>query len=365
MSITYQSRFDGLRIVTDEGQWFTLYNSNFVNGGGFGEVFKLDDDLVVKLYYDNPIKSTLREKLLTLCAQKDTFNELIVSPLQMVRIEGQQPSQASGYIMKYIPDAKPCTFMKWKNSISQSEEDIFDYTVANLIHDLSLAISSLHENRVFVCDLKPENILISELRPYIIDFDSCSIPNYQGESFTIQYLDPIIRGNVPDAVGSNEEFSALSDWWALAVISFEMFLGVSPWSGIHPQFRKDPLTFRSYNYSAVIFDPLVRPPLKELRNPEWLENKPKLKNYYKNIFSPDPHSRISIIDILDLYFPQEVEFVQEHEKVYNIMDRLLKDDRQRKFFETIWRDIVAKARKRALGKEQARIQLLDMMYSAE
>ncbi len=360
---TYQSRFDGARIVTDRGQRYTLSNSDYIGGGRDGEVFQLNSHLAVKMYSNNPIDSVLREKLLTLCGQneQEAFHELVVSPIQMIRLEKQTANQEAGFIMKYLPDAKPLSDMRWKNSIKPEEEKAFDQMIANIIYDLSDGLENLHANRVFMCDLKPDNILVSNLRPYLIDFDSCSMPNYPGETFTIPYLDPRIRDGVPNAVGSNEEFSDLTDWWALAVIAFELFMGVLPWAGIHPQYRKDPLAVRSFNYSAVIFDPMVRTPKFGMRDPRWLEEKPKIKEYFKRIFS-SPEPAVPIVEILNTYFPRE-EFPQRPEQAINLIDKLVGDARQIQFFKALWDAMIEKARERASERKPGRINILDVMYS--
>jgi len=363
MSLTYQSKFDGVTIISDSGGVYTLSNAAYIDGGKDGEVFKLDKDVVVKMYPQYPIEASMREKLSTLCSQSKNFHNLVVAPLQLVHLAGQSKTQSAGFIMKYIQQAKPINCLSWKPSISPTEEPLFDQMIANLLYEVSEALESLHANRVFVCDLKPQNILVSNLRPYLIDFDSCSIPNYPGESFTIQYLDPRIREHVPDAVGPNEEFSALSDWWALAVIAFELFMGVSPWSGNHPKYRKEPYVFRSFNYSAVILDPMVQPHKFDMRNPEWLEGKPKIKNYFKQIFSSDKNSRVPMFDVLDAYFPRD-EISHRTQSADELMARLVRDDRERQFWENLWNDMIEKARKKSKEREKERIQLLDVMYSA-
>ncbi len=364
MSTTYQSIFDGVTLVTDIGERYTLSNSDYIGSGKDGEIFKLNDNMAVKMYLEHPIKQNLLDKLTTLYSQRKSFHELVVAPTQLVRIEGRPTNQAVGFTMKYLPKAKELDSIRWRPSILPTEEPIFDQMIANFIYEIGDALESLHANRVFMCDLKPQNILVSNLRPYLIDFDSCSMPNYPGESFTIQYLDPRIRDHVPDAIGRNEEFSALTDWWALSVIAFELFMGVSPWSGIRNDLRRDPLAFRSFNYSAVIFDEKVNPPKFEMRNRQWLDSKPRLKAFFKNIFSPDPSSRVPMADILNAYFPRE-EIIQRSDQANILIATLVQDDRQRQFLKAVFDELVEKARKRYSERERTRIHLLDMMYSPE
>ncbi len=67
MSTGYHSRFDGTTIITDDGRRFTLSDSCYLGGGKDGEVFRLDDQLAVKMYSTCPVSASLREKLITLC----------------------------------------------------------------------------------------------------------------------------------------------------------------------------------------------------------------------------------------------------------------------------------------------------------
>jgi serine/threonine protein kinase len=362
MSTTFQATFDGVILVTDVGERFTLSNDDYIGMGKDGEIFKLNDEKAVKIYFEHPIKKNLLDKLITLQGQRKSFHELVVAPTQMVRVEGQPPDKVAGFIMKYLPEAKELDSIRWKSSIPKAEEPAFDQIIANFIYDVSDALESLHANRVFMCDLKPQNILVSNLRPYLVDFDSCSMPNYPGESYTIQYLDPRIRDRVPDAIGRNEEFSALTDWWALGVIGFELFMGVSPWSGNRNDLKKDPLAFRSFNYSAVIFDEKVKPPV-QLRDPKWLESKPRLKTFFKGIFSPDPSRRVPMADVLNAYFPRE-EVNQPTDKAKTLITTLFPNDRDLQFVRSLLDELEKNARKKYIDREKERIHLLDMMYSA-
>jgi serine/threonine protein kinase len=361
MTITYQSHLDGVIAVTDSGKRYTLSNSNYLGGGKDGEVFRLDDEYAAKIYTENPIPHSLHEKLTILSNQKKKFHDSAVSPKEVLRLEGQSATDASGFIMKYLPEAKPLDHLKWNPAIDAKDEPVFDQALATFIYDISDALENLHSNRVFVGDLKPDNIMVSGMKAYIVDFDACSLlPDYPGNSFTIQYVDPRLREGIPAGRGPYE-FSAGSDWWALAVIAFELFMGVSPWSGIHPNFRKDPLAFRSYNYSAVLFDDMVRPPAKYLRGRDWLDSKPRIKNFFRGIFSKNPASRVPIAEVLDGYFPRD-QFAEESARVISRVESLLLSDRERLFIERPINDLQEQALKKAVKRDQARIQLLDMMY---
>ena len=365
MAASYTSRFHGSVIVTSGGERHLLSNEMFVDAGQDGEVFRVGD-MAVKVYSENPISRQKREKLMTLCAQRGRFHRCVVAPVEMVRLEGHSSDKAAGFTMEFLPFARQLDAIRWQPDMSVEEEKIFDRTVAAILCQLCEALQSLHANRVFVCDLKPLNVLLCELRPYIVDFDSCALPGYAGESFTVEYLDPRIRDSVPEAMGANEQFSAESDWWALGVIAFKLFMGVSPWAGIHPDFRRQPHIYRSFNYSAVLFDPRVRPPSVGLRDAAWLDARPKLRRYFQGIFSADPSARVPIAPALDIYFPRGEESDGAASRAAAaVMERLAIDPRELEFTRSIRDEIVRRSPRESEEREEVLVRFLDGMFGAD
>lgn len=355
MSQAYESRFHGTVIATDSGQEYTLSNAAYRGGGLEGEVFQLDNRLAVKMYTSD-IGDQLREKLATLCAQRERFHEMVVTPLQMVRLKGQAKKQVAGFVMKYLPDAKAIDEYRWNKSINADKEDRFDTMIAHFLYDLSDGLANLHGNRVFMGDLKPQNVLVSNHRAFLVDFDSCSLPAYPSTSATIQYVDPELRGGVPNALGPYE-FSARSDWWALGVIAFELFIGASPWSGVNPNMRKDPFEVRSFNYSAVLLDPIVRPAVGYTRPKEWFDRKEKIKNYFaigKGLFSKNLNKRVPMTGVLEGYFPRKKELGTNY--VVPVKQELTDEE---EFFRRPLEDFRRLAENR---REKARLQMLDLMF---
>jgi hypothetical protein len=360
MSKTYESRFHGTVIITESGQEFTLSNSAFIDAGGEGEVFQLDTRYAVTMY-TREISDQLREKLATLCAQRSTFHEMVVSPLQLVRVKGQPKKQVAGFVMRYLPDATSIKTFRWTKSIAGDQEERFDTMIAHFIYDLSDGLANLHSNRVFMADLKPENILVSNHRAYFVDFDSCSLPAYPSTSATIQYVDPELRGGVPNALGPYE-FSARSDWWALGVIAFELFIGVSPWSGSNPNMRRDPLEVRSFNYSAVLLDPIVKPPVGYTRPKEWFARREKIRNYFeigKGIFSKKLNKRVPMTGVLEGYFPRKKELGSSY---FVPVNQEMTEDEE--FGKQVLEDFRKIAEERGRQREKARVDMLDLMFGS-
>ena len=98
-----------------------------------------------------------------------------------------------------------------------------------LIYELYNSLHKLHTSNIILGDLNPSNILYNfdTRKPCFIDMDSASVGKYGCVAFTPSYLDPLVE----DA-GKNSEglykFSPMSDYFAMAVIAHELFVGARP-----------------------------------------------------------------------------------------------------------------------------------------
>lgn len=293
------SEFDGLEVVADSGDSFAISDSKRLGGGIAGDVFQVSDHYAAKLYYDYAKSDHLIEKVRLLCARAHHLHPTIVAPRALLYPGGDTSRrEVIGFLMTYIPDACPITRHCWSPLVP--DIPAFDRFTANLLHDLCDGIKTLHQNRVYLADIKPENILVAENRAFIVDFDSCSfLPEYPGENFTLQFVDPLLREE-PLSQGPYD-FSAASDWWALAVVAFELLLGISPWAGNDPQRRTGPniQALRSFHYSAVYLNSGVHYPVANARPAQWVQQYSALYQYFQQIFSPDPDARIPISAALE------------------------------------------------------------------
>lgn len=310
MSLKPVMRYAGSTVVTRAGKQFSLVESGFLRNGGEGEVYRVDDEHAVKVYLDQPVQSQYRSKLDTLCVlrAKGKLPESAVAPIDLVRFLHQPAGHAAGFIMKFLPDAKEIDRCgaRWNSSVTSTDEPALDLTIANLIYDVSEAIAHLHRiegSPIYMADLNPGNILISGRRPYLIDFDSCFLRGYPADSKKLEYVDPLLRGSDAKNQGPYQ-FEPRNDWWPLAVIAFKLFIGVSPWTGEHPSYTSE--VTRSYHNLAVYFDSEVKPPDATFTRPErWLLDRPKIREYFKGIFSKDIAKRMPMVNALKEYFPRQ------------------------------------------------------------
>ena len=113
--------------------------------------------------------------------------------------------------------------------IKQSKKNIPLKFIKLILHDIYLALSYLHKNKIIYRDLKPENILldIKEGKSILIDFGLSKKINDKDELNEIcgtnEYIPPeVIKGNK-----YNIEF----DYWTFGILSYEILYGFPPFRG--------------------------------------------------------------------------------------------------------------------------------------
>ena len=293
--IERDSLFDGAEISINDEK-IRLTNATFLDEGGDAEVHKINADVSIKIYKEPERAEELENKLTILREKASTFHPSVVAPQELV-FRGDE-KKVVGFSMKFLPDAQKLEDYFWQPDIP-TDENKFDQQVANMLFDLCEGLKAIHRSRVVVGDLKPDNILVSKGEAFFVDFDSASLlPEYPADSYTPDYVDPRLKNDVS---AEPQGFDPESDWFALGVVAFEMFMGTQPWGGSHPKLRNK--TLRSFNYSIVGFDSDTKSP-PSMRPISWFNNKPELKRYFQSLFSPDVFSRHSIEYVLERYYPR-------------------------------------------------------------
>ena len=141
-----------------------------------------------------------------------------------------------------LPDGKPYIVMQYiegivlRHAIQAKPEGMDLERAASIIKQIGMALSAVHEKKIYHRDLKPENIMLQALgrgneQVKIVDFgiakikESVSGPSTitgAGTAGTIVYMSPEqLRG---------EKVTAASDIYALAIIAYEMVTGRRPFA---------------------------------------------------------------------------------------------------------------------------------------
>lgn len=278
-----------------------LEEDNNLGLGGEGTVYRVlnSKDLAVKIYHDAERASSLQEKIIALCNLNPRLPDNAICPIEPVFDHNISPPIFRGFTMKYIKNAKTLDKFKW-NKDRNIKDVSFDSHTANILYDICDGLKSIHRARIVIGDLKPENIIVANGCAYFIDFDSVNIISFgQYGPATLNYLDPRLRRYDPNASGPFL-FDVQSDWWALGVIAFELFLGHHPWQGRSTTLRNIPV--RSFNYSAFYFDNEVKPPINA-RSKDWFNGKDRLKAFFEQIFSdhdtPRPYLDFALLSCFE------------------------------------------------------------------
>jgi hypothetical protein len=190
----------------------------FVAAGGEGSIYARGD--VAYKIYDDPARAIAAGKIAELAR---IAHPAVLTPRELLHSEdGGAPI---GYAMKFLPSAwtlaelVPSAFWK-RHGLGPADAQ----AIAVRLHD---AIAAVHAAGCCVGDLSAANVLVERgsLRPHLVDTDSFQTPRFSATAITPEIRDPRARGG---------RFDAGSDWFAFAVLAFELFTGLHPFKGRHP-----------------------------------------------------------------------------------------------------------------------------------
>lgn len=218
-----------LTIVIPPHDVIKLSPNDFLASGGEGEVYKKGNQLFK--IYTNKLSFDLEEKVSLLSKLKHSS---VIAPLSVIYDEQQHPI---GFNMNYIkgePLVKTFT-NDWRNQ----ENFTFDDTV-RLVERLREITQFAHNNKALIVDGNELNYLVQHDKPFIIDVDSWQIGRFKATA---------IMNSIRDF--SKSDFSDLTDWFSWAVITFQIFAGIHPYKGKHPDFKMGELEARVKQHVSV------------------------------------------------------------------------------------------------------------------
>lgn len=206
-----------MRVWVDDEGWVVLDDGALLAEGGQGRVFALGRR-AYKLA-STPDAVLDPRKLAALATITDPH---VVRPLASIReAPGGRPV---GHVMARIERVVP--WMQLVPKATRTRLGIDRDAALRLCERLQQVVSGLHARGIAVVDLSGANVLVDVRRrePYLIDLDSVALPGFAATAITPQITDPLAGGR----------FGAASDWFALAVLAFELLVGIHPFRGTHP-----------------------------------------------------------------------------------------------------------------------------------
>lgn len=206
--------------------------------GGEGAVY-LKNGLVFKIFLDaNKAKANgMLEKIALLSQLRHPF---LVAPKDVLL---DDKHNVIGY---YMDEAKGAPLMKIFTNSWRDVNAFSNVQSIELVENMREAVTQAHAFGAIMVDANETNYLAHGVQPRVIDVDSWQIGRHKATAIM-----PSIRDFHAKVFDTN------SDWFSWAVVSFQVFTGVHPYKGTHPDFKKGDMQARM-QANASVFDKRVR-----------------------------------------------------------------------------------------------------------
>jgi hypothetical protein len=160
-----------------------------------------------------------------------------------------------GCTMRFVADAYSlCQLFtmafKQRNGVTQDK-------VAKMVENMQEVLLHVHEHGVIVVDLNEMNLLADKAFGKVswIDVDSWQTPSFPATA---------IMDSVRD--WNTKSFTELSDWFSFAIVTFQLWMGIHPYKGSHPQVKglKERMTANLSVFNSAVGIPKMCPPLDSI-----------------------------------------------------------------------------------------------------
>ena len=196
-----------------------LTQSDFLAGGGEGNVY-VHGNKAFKIY-TNPKHMIPERKISELSTIK--LNN-VIRPLDILLDPKKQPV---GYSMRYLSNTHP--LCRVFTQAFKDREGVDGPTVMRLVKCLKDGVIGIHDAGILVVDLNEMNFLIDKAftEVFFIDVDSYQTPTFPATAIMESIKDPHAGG----------KWSKDTDWYSFGIISFQLFTGIHPYKGKHPDIK--------------------------------------------------------------------------------------------------------------------------------
>jgi hypothetical protein len=271
-----------------------LNEKDYVASGGEAKIY-VKDGFAYKIYHeDKTVLNTDKIKELQKIQDKN-----VLTPKDILYLN----NDVVGYRMEYKDKTHPLCKLFTKSF--KQKNNIDNEKVVNLIERMYKSIETIHNSNCLIVDLNEMNILISNRFkiPYFIDTDSYQTPSFKATA---------IMNSIRDFSVKNQKWNEMSDWYSFGILTFQMFMGIHPYKGNHPNFKSNEWIKRM-EMGISVFD-------KDAKLPPAFSNfdiipKQYLK-WFKDIFLNN--ARLKPPKIVDNYVIYEKESLVDINADFNI-----------------------------------------------
>lgn len=279
-----------------------LEKNDYVTEGGEGQIYK-KNKLVFKIYTDLS-KMVPEGKIKEL--QELNVNDQIIVPLDILL---DSKGKVIGFTMKEVIDSSPLCQL-FTNSF-RDRNYITEKTTMELVENIQKGIEFVHSKDCLLVDVNELNFLVSNngfTYPWFIDTNS-----YKTRSFPPTAIMPSVRDY------STKDFTRLTDWYSFAILAFQLFVGIHPYKGKHPDYSSKDLIERMKNNISV-FDSKVSLP-KAVRDFSYIPS--EYMKWFKDLFvdrkrvpPPSVSGLLTVIQVATTIATGTDKFIIKLEKEY-------------------------------------------------
>ena len=221
----------------------TLTDKDYKASGGEGQVF-IKNNAVYKIYHDP--KNCIAEKKIQELQVLSGIDNVIIPNASILDPNGKR----IGYVMRFVDDTEPICKLFVSNF--KQDNNISVDAIQLLVKKMQETLIGIHHAGVVVGDYNEMNFLVDDAFkiPYHIDTDSYQTPNFKCQ---------VIMDSVRDRKYKMGDFKQESDWFAWGIVSFQLYTGIHPYKGKHPNFKPNDFDGRM-KAGITVFDKDVTVP---------------------------------------------------------------------------------------------------------
>lgn len=254
---------DRTTVYTDQGKRLTLTPQMHIATGGEGSVYA-QGDTVYKLYLDPRKAQQLRiaDKLAVL---QQLRHPGIAAP------NGALRDKSGAFIGLTLPRVEGEALCRLYTNTWQQANQFTAKEAAQVTLAMRDIVAHAHGQGAVMVDANELNWLVHGVRPTVIDVDSWQVPGFPASAIMASIRDPQATAG----------FTAGSDWYAWAIVTFQLWCGIHPFKGVHPDFARTAMEERM-RANASVYDARVRWPAATRP----LTGIPvRLSSWYEQVFS--------------------------------------------------------------------------------
>jgi hypothetical protein len=224
-----------------DGSAVELARQDFIAQGGEGQIFG-KGDWIFKIYFD-PDRVIPAGKIAEL--QRLRSPNILVPRALLFDRKHVPVGITMGWVRSTIPLCRLFT------SAFRRRRGVEPHQTLRLVENMRAGIDRIHRCDCLMVDGNEFNYLVDDndlTTPYFIDVDSYQTPGYPATA---------VMATVKDFHQSG--FSTATDWFAFGVVACQLFVGIHPYKGRHPDYGKNELERRMRD-NVSIFNPGVSLP---------------------------------------------------------------------------------------------------------